>query len=914
MSWKADGKTLDAKFNHQCLQVTSDNQLWIGTSAGLYSYRNEALAGVARTSDLSVTALEVIDQHVVFGTSLGAIYSLAPGGRVPVKLAHCGRKISSILYHNQILWITTQGQGIYRISKWCVQHYEQETGLPDNFVYKIDADSAGRIWFSCDQGLFQVLGSLPAPSYRQLNVPDPIVTDFCMRDSSIWFITQAGQLGKRSLGTSQQDSFTKQQSAPGQLNSILKLDDCLLLATQQGLFQLDDQFDVLDSFSVGTPIYCIQHDLEGNVVYGGKNSLELFSGEQFHWIQNLNGHSIHHVHSILAQDSVVWFTPDQGLLRWIPNLKRSTFITLTPASLKSDIISIQSVDDTLYCTTSNQGIFYLPPNTLQWYSIHLPDNLPANSIISSSITRDAICLGTLNGIWEKKKKESFFSCLEDKYKHGKLLVNHILPTSGGYLFSTDGDGLVEYRNGIFKAFSLHRKMKPTDFYHAGFDTQGRIWTNARNDGLYCIDETQVLHLTTEQGLSDNEILGFDFFRDNYLIVVTGKGIDLLNLVTLSITRYDASGFSVSFEPEYQSISCNTQCVYIGTSAGILQFRIPGYRTLFEPQAVITDLKVLNTHYPLSTTTFDYEQNYFSFSLSDRSNTGGLVYFRYRLLGLSDIWSVTSNDEIVFPRLPPGEYTLEVSNSNNRQFYHASVHRYTFTITPPFWKRVWFILAVGLMGLYLAWIYIRYREKNLNKIQELEKEKAIAELEVLKNQVSPHFLFNSFNTLLQVIEEDQEKAIEYTSRLSDFYRSILSYRTKNLITLEEELTVLDNYIFLQKMRFEDALMFRLPDTRQLRVQYWIPPLTLQLLAENAIKHNRVGINNPLYIQLEIKDQTLEFSNNIQRKTNPEKGEGIGLHNIRNRFKSLNTSPVQVLEDGIHFKVCIPLIRLTEDTLA
>ncbi len=291
-----------------------------------------------------------------------------------------------------------------------------------------------------------------------------------------------------------------------------------------------------------------------------------------------------------------------------------------------------------------------------------------------------------------------------------------------------------------------------------------------------------------------------------------------------------------------------------------------------------------------------------------------MYFRYRLLGLSDIWSVTSNDEIVFPRLPPGEYTLEVSNSNNRQFYHASVHRYTFTITPPFWKRMWFIVAVGLLGIYMAWIYIRYREKNLNKIQELEKEKAVAELEVLKNQVSPHFLFNSFNTLLQVIEEDQEKAIEYTSRLSDFYRSILSYRTKNLITLEEELKVLDNYIFLQKMRFEEALLFRLPDTTQLNVQYWIPPLTLQLLAENAIKHNRVGMQSPLYIQLEIKNQTLEFSNNIQHKTNPEKGEGIGLHNIRNRFKSLNTKPVQVLEDGIYFKVCIPLIRLSEDTQA
>lgn len=912
--WSSTAKTLDAKFSYQCLKVSPDNQLWIGTSSGLYTYRNDELVGIPRSSEWSVTALELIHQHVVFGTRQGLINMLPSGGRISVTVAKLNRRISGILYQDQTVWIATQGQGIYRISRWSVQHYTKSTGLPDNFIYKIASDEKGDIWFSCDQGLYRMFGSIQSPTYISQKVPAPLVNDFCIRGAGIWFITQQGQIGMRPLAGTGADSTTVQFTSPGQLNSILKLDHQIMLGTQRGLFILDAKFSIRDSLSVGTPVYCLQHDLEGNIIYGGKNSLELFAGEQFEWIQKLAQHAVHHVHSILALDSAVWFTPDQGLLGWSTDNNHCDEYTLTHPDLKSDITSIQHVEDTIYCSTSNYGLYRILPKALKWESMPLPDSLPANSIISSSFTRESICLGTLNGIWEKKSYESSFTCLEEKGRHEKLLVNHILPISGGYLFSTDGDGLIEYRNGQFKPLSQQLKIQSMDFYHAGQDTKGRIWTNARNAGLFCIEGNQLFHLTTEQGLSDNEILGFDFFKKKYIVLVTSKGIDLINLETFSITRYDASSFSVSFEPEYQSISCNEDAVYIGTNAGILQFRIPEYRTLFEPQAIITDLKVLNSHFPLSTTTFDHEQNYFSFSLSDRSNTGGLVYYRYRLLGLSDIWSVTSNDEIVFPRLPPGEYTLEVSNSNNRQFYQASVHRYSFTITPPFWKRVWFIVVIGLIGLYLAWIYIRFREKNLNKIQELEKEKAIAELEVLKNQVSPHFLFNSFNTLLQVIEEDQEKAMEYTSRLSDFYRSILSYRTKNLITLEEELNVLDNYIFLQKMRFEDALLFRLPESTQLDRQYWIPPLTLQLLAENAIKHNRVSIQRPLSIQLQIVHQTLEFSNNIQRKTNPEKGEGIGLHNIRNRFKSLNTKPVQVVEDGIHFKVCIPLIRLTEDTLA
>jgi LytS/YehU family sensor histidine kinase len=193
---------------------------------------------------------------------------------------------------------------------------------------------------------------------------------------------------------------------------------------------------------------------------------------------------------------------------------------------------------------------------------------------------------------------------------------------------------------------------------------------------------------------------------------------------------------------------------------------------------------------------------------------------------------------------------------------------------------------------------------------LEKEKAIAELEALKTQVSPHFLFNSFNTLLQVIEEDQEKALEYTSKLSDFYRSLISYRNKNLVSLEEEWQLLENYFFLQKMRFEDALHLHISGRSENDVQYWIPPLILQLLAENAIKHNTVSLSHPLHIEVSLKDHQIIFRNNINVKKDKEKGEGIGIENIRNRYKSLISRPVVIQNTGTHFTVMIPVIHRDE----
>ena len=170
----------------------------------------------------------------------------------------------------------------------------------------------------------------------------------------------------------------------------------------------------------------------------------------------------------------------------------------------------------------------------------------------------------------------------------------------------------------------------------------------------------------------------------------------------------------------------------------------------------------------------------------------------------------------------------------------------------------FILIVG--ALVRAWI--KSREHRIQREQEMENEKIAAQLDVLKTQINPHFLFNSFNTLIAIIEENPVLAVDYVQHLSDFYRSIMVYREKDFIPLQEELQMAENFGFLLKKRFEEALNIQISDRETPGV---IMPLTLQMLLENAVKHNVISKKKPLTIEIFVENnEWIVVRNNINPK--------------------------------------------------
>jgi Histidine kinase len=190
-------------------------------------------------------------------------------------------------------------------------------------------------------------------------------------------------------------------------------------------------------------------------------------------------------------------------------------------------------------------------------------------------------------------------------------------------------------------------------------------------------------------------------------------------------------------------------------------------------------------------------------------------------------------------------------------------------------------------------------------ERLQKENIKAQYDSLKSHVNPHFLFNSLNALTNLVYEDQDKAAKFIKQLSEVYRYVLDTQGKEVVLVEEELKFIESYLFLQKIRFGDNLRIDL-DVKSLKS--FVAPLALQLLLENAIKHNVVSVDDPLTIKISEHEQYLVVENKIKKKTTiGETTNGMGIENIKSRYTFLSTKPVEVKETDGKFIVKIPIIE-------
>ena len=189
---------------------------------------------------------------------------------------------------------------------------------------------------------------------------------------------------------------------------------------------------------------------------------------------------------------------------------------------------------------------------------------------------------------------------------------------------------------------------------------------------------------------------------------------------------------------------------------------------------------------------------------------------------------------------------------------------------------------------------------------MQEENIISQFETLKSQINPHFLFNSLNVLSSLIYIDKDKASKFVRQLSKVYRYILDSKDRELITLEDELPFIESYIFLLKTRFDKNLIVNqdLPVDKQ---HHKIAPMVLQLLIENAIKHNIISKTKPLTIDISVIDNKyLQIKNNLQLKTSTEITSQIGLKNIQKRYEYLCNKKIDIKQTEEYFTVRIPLI--------
>jgi len=219
-----------------------------------------------------------------------------------------------------------------------------------------------------------------------------------------------------------------------------------------------------------------------------------------------------------------------------------------------------------------------------------------------------------------------------------------------------------------------------------------------------------------------------------------------------------------------------------------------------------------------------------------------------------------------------------------------------------------IIAFIFMALFTTRSWLLEWKKSATEAEKLRTEMMASQYQSLKDQLNPHFLFNSLNVLSNLVYEDPDRSAAFILKLSKIYRYVLEVQQEELVALEKELEFAKNYLELQKIRFDSNLVFSIKASGSKTLL--LPPLSLQLLLENAIKHNEASRENPLFIQIIQQESELWITNTFQPKKNlNEESTGIGLANIRKRYELLSDQEMQVIQTADEFIVKLPLLKLS-----
>lgn len=218
--------------------------------------------------------------------------------------------------------------------------------------------------------------------------------------------------------------------------------------------------------------------------------------------------------------------------------------------------------------------------------------------------------------------------------------------------------------------------------------------------------------------------------------------------------------------------------------------------------------------------------------------------------------------------------------------------------------LWITLTIVII-FHIIYFYNRYQKQKI-KEQKVIAGTARAKFDALKNQLDPHFLFNSLNVLTSLIEENPDSAQKFTTSLSKVYRYVLEQKNKDLVTIDEELKFAKTYMSLLQMRYEDAIKFSIPENIS-DLELKIVPLSLQLLLENAVKHNVITTDNPLKINIYEDNGYLVVENNVNPKASLEESTQVGLKNINQRYSLISNRAVEIIKTNQTFEVKLPLLK-------
>ncbi|PHI18820.1 hypothetical protein CEQ90_15830 [Lewinellaceae bacterium SD302] len=905
------------------IRPDDDGRMWVGTKQGLHRLEGNSfrkIPVVGQEESVVSAIYQTRDGELWVGYLDGSV-RIMKGDRLHKWEPEEGLPVKAITGFAEDdlgqLWISTYGEGLYCLAKnGRLYNLGPDDGPLQHDIYALCSGPNGEVWAGTDAGISVCTFRRGNKKIRRFNdLPDEIVLSLLADDHNVWIGTHEGGLVRYDT---EQKIFNGMDSS-GIFGAIVQLvngvgDEQFALNQAGELFRVTAGkiHRVHPRKAQETRLDHLGTDKEGNLwLLDAKSGL--YSASLRFDFMDMDFGQPQTVLKIV--EGATWVGTENGLIRKGPESENYQTVSGSAGTNVLCIYALSEKDgsERILVGTFGQGLLVCQAENCR--RIGEAEGLPNTNILSIDGGRgDTIWMATLGGVLALD-----LASLEET----KPLVRKLKGVAEGFIYqlhcapddilwvATDGDGLLRYDESGVKRISLDEnfledRQLPSTVFSVVPARGGGIWVNSQEKGILKFDQGKLKQLNVGDYLveSGQEISGLLEAPSGELIVVHPQGVSLFSSSDSTWLTYGAqSGFTTGGSA-FNAIGENEDGeIWLVAGNQLVHYRSDsGLRS--KPVTRLTSVLASGLEIEANDTTLAYDQNYLVFSYEGNWLTDQeAVSYRYWLKGHDQNWITSADDRVNYSNLSPGKYAFWLESGLNGQFSGRPDLTYEFSIASPWWMRWWALLGfVTLFGLILN-LLTYHRRNRRARLLLLEKERVQSELAALKAQVNPHFLFNSFSTLIATIERSPDNAIAYVEQLSAFFRKVLSMRQTDLLPLVDELELAQNYFYLLRKRFGEKLRLEVdcPDHGGL-----LPPMSLQILVENAVKHNMVSRRHPMIIEITRKGNVLLVRNPVHPKRKPEISTGFGLSAIRRRYQLLGIREPRVEESGGYFCVHLPIL--------
>lgn len=898
---KFDGYTFknftphDGLLNYSVTSITEDNNgnIWIGTINGINKYDGKKFTSyntkLGLISNNITCILKDYQGHLWFGTPEG-LSKLEDNTFInyTTKKGLVGNRVRC-LYEDKKrnIWIGTDN-GISMYDGKSFNNYSIIDGLAGNTVNGITQDSAGGVWIATSEGLSKLKNNTFINHTMEEGLSDnDIKTVICDKRNNIWIGTPKGIARVKRF---EFKNYTLSSEVNSNIVNCIYQDyeQNIWIGTFNGLYKYrSDLFEVYSERDGLTNnfIYSIIRDRENKLVVGTNGGGMYVEGEdRFLNYTTKDGLADRKVNATFKDDDEnVLLGTDNGISIYDG---KKIISSKKYDSLIGEAVNIFYKDSkgNLWIG-SNGAVFKYSGNTFKKYVPHSFSDHPS-----------------VWGIHEDKQGNLWFA------------------TYLGGLFLFDGTGFIEQSKKLgFKSESYFTILEDNDgiLYFSSFA------------GVYSYDPKtkRTANFGVEDGISSELVYSIVFNNTKTeLWAGTNQGLSKINIAAFKKTG--EKNITVYGKDEgFSGVECNTNGIYndadgaiwFGTVNGLIKYIPEEYienNTL--ARINISNIRLFYTDTTLpQKSVLSYDLNNISFNYSGICLTNPRkVRYSHILEGFDKKWSPVGFERTVtYSNLPPGKYTFKVKCTNNEGLWNEVPAQFSFTIKTPFWKTFWFYILLFLFTISALILSIRLRIRSIKNKEkrktELNKKIANIELQALRAQMNPHFIFNTMASIQHYISNnDTDAALKYLSKFAKLMRSIIGNSKQQMIPIAEELNALNLYLELEIMRFTDKFEYKIVVDKNIDPNYdRIPSMLIQPYVENAIIHGLLPKQGhgkiSIYLQKQkdcilctIEDNGIgrERSNEF-KKNRVQQHKSVGMSITQERLDILNSSLNQNLNAQI-----------------